>query len=230
MENINNLYKPNTILYKLPYELEILEKTKNETTNQSNEYDFLEEIPFIYTTDYLYHGIRFQKYLEKLEDIFKTKKILAGKFIPNYYSYSDNCNKGEFVSLFKWINHNHIEYETFIESNISLLVTPAVNAIITKYISYTNWLEINKEDLQLKNYYSYMQGECFVKDYIPLDYIKAIGVPYQKLLSERKLEYANKLIEDIQILMEQYNQSLPIVDTSRYNHLLIDTNQKKPKN
>lgn len=67
-----------------------------------------------------------------------------------------------------------------------------------------------------------MNGECLVKDFISIDYIKAIGVPYQKLVSVGKEEYANQLLKDIQELMKKYNINLPIVDTSRYNHILID--------
>lgn len=218
MPNISSLYK-----------IEILEQTPNQTTNQFNDYDITEEIPFIYTYDYLYHGIRFQKYLEKLENIFKTRTILSGKYLENYYSYTDNCNKGEYISLLKLSKDNYLEYETFIEENISLLITPAINAIITKYLSYNDWLTIQQENLSLKNHYSYMQGECFVKDYIPIDFVKAIGVPYQKLLSEGKQEYANKLLIDVQILMKKYNINLSIVDTSRYNRILIDIKQKEHK-
>lgn len=221
MENFNSLYQSNIL-----YRIKVLEGVPTTTTNQNNDYDINEEIPFKYYGDYLYHGIRFQKHLEKLENIFKIRKILAGKYISEYHFYGDNCNKGEYVSLFKWINNNIIEYETFIESNISLLITPAINAIETRYISYNDWEKIMSEKLPLKNLYSYMQGECLIKDYISLDYVKAIGVPYLKLMRQGKQEYADKLIDDIQKLMEQYNINLPIVDTSRYNYILIDTNKK----
>lgn len=220
----NSQIKPN-----IPYQIKQLEQTKNETTNQHNEYTEFEEIPFIYTNEYLYHGIRYQIYLEKLENIFKTKKILAGKYLENYSPYIDNCNMGEYVSILKLTNNNHLEYETFIEDNISLLITPLINAIITKYLSYNIWLLIKEQNLKLNNLYSYMQGECLVKDYIDFKYIKAIGIPYQKLIQLEKQNYANKLIEDIIKLMEQYNVILPIVDTSRYNHIIINPKIKEHK-
>ena len=206
----------------IPYELRILESEKQKTTNQDNEYSIYDEIPFYYNRDYLYHGIRFQTHLEKLESIFKSKKILAGKFIDGYHLYSDNCNKGEYVSLLKLLRDTNIEYEEFIESTISLLITPAVNAIETKYISYNLWLRIQKESLKLKNIYSYMRGECLKKDFIPIEMVKAIGIPYQKLKDQGKEEYALTLIEDIQKLMTKHQIILPIVDTSRYNRLLVE--------
>lgn len=211
-------------IINLPYDIQKLEQEPLTTTNGLNQYDENEVIPFYYNYDYLYHGIRFQKYLEKLESIFKSRKILAGKYIEGYYSYSDNCNKGEYVSLLKYLGDNNLEYETFIESNISLLITPLCNAIETKYIRYDIWLEI--KNASLKNIYSYMRGECFCKDFIDIDYIKAIGVPYQKLKFERNCEYADKLLKDIQELMKQYQIELPIVDTSRYNRILFPQNQE----
>ena len=226
MKNINSLFQTKKIN---SYDIQRLETESQTTTNQDNEYDLSEEIPFICTYDYLYHGIRFQKYLEKLESIFKDGKILAGNFIPNYYPYSDNCNKGEYVSLLKNLRDNIIEYDTFIESNISLLITPAVNAIVTKYIPYEEWNKIQKEKIPLKNLYSYLRGECLVKDYVSIDYVKAIGVPYQKLLFQNKKDYADKLIIDIQTLMEKYKIYLPIVDISRYNRILVNINKDKKR-
>ena len=136
---------------------------------------------------------------------------------------------GEYVSLLKLTNNNYLEYETFIEENISLLITPLVNATITKYLSYNDWLLIKERNLKLNNLYSYMQGECLVKNYIDFKYIKAIGIPYQKLIESKKEKYTNKLIEDIKKLMEQYSIKLPIVDTSRYNHIIINPKQKEHK-
>lgn len=69
------------------------------------------------------------------------------------------------------------------------------------------------------------------KDFVPIEMVKAIGVPYLYLVSQGKKEYVDKLIEDIQNLMQQYNINLPIVDTSRYNLILTEnienTKQRK---
>lgn len=195
---------------------------KLNTTNEFNEYDINEEIPFSYTKDFLYHGIRFQNHLEKLENIFKERKIYAGKYLKNYYYYTDNCNKGEYVSLLEQTKDNHLAYETFIEENISLLITKAVDAIRTKYVRFDEWLKYK----QSKKYYSYMQGECFVKDYIDISYVKAIGFPYQKFIYLYGELNTNKLLNDLEILMNKYNINLPIVDTSRYNRIIINKTNK----
>jgi len=203
----------------LPYEVKKLEDTEIITTNKDNEYTLYDDIPFYNYNEFLYHGIRNQMYLEKLENIFKEKKILSGKYIKNYYNYSDNCNKGEYVSLLKIQNTTILSFQTFIEENISLLITPYCDAIETKYVSFYIWEKI--KNLNLKQIYSYMPGECMCKDYIPIDYVKAIGVPYAKVVNERSKEYADNLIKDIELLMQKYNIYLPIVDISRYNQILI---------
>jgi len=224
---MNKLYfdeQPKLFENRLPYELQLLEQEPIITTNQNHEYDGYEPESFSFVNDYLYHGIRFQKYLEKLENIFKERKILAGKYLSNYHFYSDNCNKGKYVSLLKYTSKTELEYETFILENISLLVSPLCNAIETKYVDFGTWNKIQKENYELKHIYSYMQGECMCKDFIPLDMVKAIGIPYQKLRLQGNGAYANKLIEDIKILMEKYDIYLPIVDTSRFNAILYEPN------
>lgn len=214
----------------IPYEIQKLENEPQLTTNGNNQYSEGEHIPFNYTYAYLYHGIRAQTYLEKLENIFKERKLLAGKFLPNYRSYDDNCNKGEYVSLLKYLGDNKLEYEAFIlETNISLLVTPLCNAIETKHVSYSTWFEIQSENYEFKHLYSYMRGECMCKDFIPIDFIKAIGIPYQILVYYDRKDFADKLIEDIQSLMKQYNIELPIVDVSRYNQILVGNIEKTKK-
>lgn len=211
----------------IPYIIKKIENEPITTTNQNNEYDNYEEIPFQYISDYLYHGIRFQTYLEKLENIFKERKILAGKYLQNYHFYSDNCNKGEYVSLLKYTEDNELAYETFILENISLLVTPLCNAIETKYIDFSTWNQI--KELSLKHIYSYMHGEFLCKDFISIEMVKAIGVPYRRLRLQGKHEYVDTLIEDIQLLMKQYNIELPIVDTSRFNYILVGQAQNIKK-
>ena len=205
--------------FTIPYEILLLESQEIITTNKEKEYTEFDEIPFYYYNEYLYHGIRNQIYLEKLENIFKEKKLLAGKYIKDYYNYTDNCNKGLYVSLLNRSKTNRISFETFIEENISLLITPYCNAQETKYVDFYTWEKI--KNLNLKQIYSYLPGECMCKDYIPIEYIKAIGVPYLKISREKGEEYTNKLLTDIKTLMKQYNLQLPIVDTSRYNQILI---------
>lgn len=210
MISLNDNWKKN-----LPEEIKRLEKMEVTTTQ---EYSLIDEPPLTDYTYYLYHGIRFQKYLEKLESIFQMKKIVSGKYLKNYYYYLDNCNKGEYVSLLNRHTTDYLSYDIFIEENISLLVSPLCNAIETKYVSYSIWEKINK--YPLKQIYSYAPGECMCKDYISLEYIRAIGIPYQKLIQTKGQVYTDKLINDLILLMNKYNITMPIVDTSRYNFTL----------
>ena len=210
---------------QLPYEVKKSEDTEIITTNKDNEYTMYNDIPFYHYNEFLYHGIRNQIYLEKLENIFKEKKILAGKYIKNYYKYSDNCNKGEYVSLLKAQNTSILAFQTFIEENISLLITPYCDAIETKYVDFNTWEKV--KDLNLKQIYSYLPGECMCKDYIPLEYVKAIGVPYIQLMRTRGRNYADKLLEDIVLLMDEYNISLPIVEPGRMNAILVSATIEK---
>lgn len=210
----------------LPYLIQKLEQEPITTTNQNHEYDDYDIESFSFVNEYLYHGIRFQKHLEKLESIFRERKILAGKHLPNYSFYSDNCNHGEYVSLLQYTSSRKIEFETFILENISLLVTPLCNTQETKYVDYSTWLSLQEGHYNLKHIYSYMMGECMCKDHIPLEMVKAIGIPYQKLRLQGNEAYAISLIEDIKALMNKYDIHLPIVDTSRYNQIIYDTESK----
>ena len=205
----------------IPNEVKELEMTEIITTSRYLEY---EDMLSKHYTFFLYHCIRNQMYLEKLENIFKEKKIIAGKYIENYYNYSDNCNKGEYVSLLNSFETNKISFDTFVLENISLLISPKCNAVQTKYVSYNTWEKI--KNLDLKHIYSYMIGEYMCKDFIPLEYVIAVGIPYKILVEKRSIEYVNKLIEDIVLLMEKYNILLPIVDTSRFNKNLVSPSLK----
>ena len=53
------------------------------------------------------------------------------------------------------------------------------------------------KNLDLKQIYSYMMGECLCKDYISIEYIKAIGVPYTKMISDKGYEYMDRLFMKI---------------------------------
>ena len=212
----------------LPYEVMKAENEDIITTNQDGKYAEDDNISLRNMYDFLYHGIRFQDYLEKLESIFRERKILAGKFIPNYHSYSDNCNKGEYVSVLNVNKTDSITFRTFIDENISLLITPFCDAVETKYVGFNIWNQI--KDLNLKQIYSYLPGECMCKDFIPLEFVKAVGVPYRHLIRTKGRDYADKLVEDIVSLMESYNISLPVVEPGRMNTILSKPNNELVNN
>lgn len=214
----------------VPRFLQKLESVECQKTSEITLYD--EELTEISEAgDFLYHGIRFQENLEKLEKIFIQKRILAGKYIDNYSSYDDNCNMGEYVSLLYWIGMDSAEYKKFIIPNISLIVSPLCDGVLTHYVDFNTWSDIQKakenHKLELKNLYSYMRGECLVKDEVPLSMVKAIGVPYYYLSINNSIEYAEKKLNDVKNMMDKYNIKLPIVDTSRYNKVLVDIEKEK---
>lgn len=172
-----------------------------------------ENLRFIY--NFLYHGIRFQNHLEKLESIFKDKAILAGNYQKNYFSYSDNCNEGEYISLLATDGYYDLEYETFIMPNITLVISPDCNAIKTLYLPYHEWEQVKGKNT--KNRYSYAHNEYQVKQSISLSMIKAIGIPARYLRTINKEEQIDIYLKDILELMNKYNITLPIVDNSAYN-------------
>lgn len=173
-----------------------------------------------YIFNFLYHGIRFQNHLEKLESIFQDQALLASHYqrIP-HSSYSDNCNEGEYISLLSTDGHYDIEYETFILPNISLIISPECNAIKTIYLPYEEWEQVKGKNT--KNRYSYAFNEYQSKQMIPISMIKAIGFPARYLRGIGKEDKIEQYLQDILALMNKYNISLPIVDTSAYNNPLV---------
>lgn len=190
--------------------------------------EYIEDEPDI--TDFncfLYHGIRFQQGLEKLEDIFKKKKLLAGKYLDDYRDYSDNCNEGEYVSLFGGEGYTSQEYDVFVKPNVSLVISPFCCAYKTIYVPYDTWCYISDKKLSLNNRFSYMYNEYQIKDWVPIEMVRAIGIPYYLLSRTKSKEEAELLKNDVIALMDQYNISLPIVDTSNINRVLYNPEDQK---
>lgn len=160
-----------------------------------------------YVEDFLYHGIRNPNSLKKLESIFKDKCIKCGKNIEGYSNYSDNCNMGEYVSLLRY--SEDIGFEVFIKENISLIISDDIEYKETTYLPFYEWEK--KKD---SGCYSYLNGELFGKD-IPISKVVGIGLPYSNLKG-MNID-VDRLYLDIKLLMDKYEISLPIVDTSRYN-------------
>ena len=82
-----------------------------------------------------------------------------------------------------------------------------------------------------KGYISFMNKSKTEREVVTsaIEMVKAIGVPYRRLRLQGKHEYVDTLIEDIQLLMKQYNIELPIVDTSRFNYILVGQAQNIKK-
>lgn len=196
------------------------------------EYLIDQEIDLFEQENFLYHGLRYgidvnsslRKGLEKLEGILKEGKILAGKYLEDYYPYSDNCNEGEYISLISY--SDSIEFETFVGQNICLIISPFCQAYKTVYVPFDTWDYIKKNNIPIKNRYSYAHGEYQVKDSIPIEKVRAIGIPYLKIRLQQNLEVANKYKEGIIALLNHYNIDLPIVDINCYNQI-IDQPKKR---
>lgn len=213
-QNIEELNTKNNYQLEIKEKFKKLESKRNETFKELNPY--VSENPNLLEYDsFLYHGIRFQNHLEKLEQIFMDNAILAGNYQKDYYGYSDNCNEGEYISLLGFNDYRDLSYRTFIMPNISLVISPECNAIQTIYLPFKEWEVISKQNPQ--NRYSYTRGEYQVKQKISINLIRAIGIPARYL----RLTCREHLIEiyknDILDLMYKYNVELPIVDTSNYN-------------
>ncbi len=174
---------------------------------------------------FLYHGVRFDDNMKKLENIFKTKKLLAGKYTSNYYNYGDNANKGEYVSLIGYNSERHSDFSLFILENISFLVSPKCDAYLTKYVSFDEWDKL--KDKTTKNLYSYMNGEYMKKDSISFEHVKAIGFPYKYYSSIKGEEETDRMLKKLINLIDKYSVNLPIVDTSFYNKILRESLNKK---
>jgi len=207
----------------IPYEIQKLEQERIFSSIEFVEYLYEDETELnIHDAGrLLYHGIRFQKYLEKLENIFKEKYLYAGHYMNyDYMCSSDNCNKGEYVSLMSGIDYDTLEFETFILPNITLVVSPYVEAQLAQYVSFETWLDIQKNNYDLKHLYSYARGEYMVKKGIPIDKILAVGISTGHLRFNNQT-YSDKILEDIKSLMIKYNVDLPIVETKQLNKILV---------
>jgi hypothetical protein len=70
-----------------------------------------------------------------------------------------------------------------------------------------------------------MEGEFWIKDHVPFEFIKAVGVPYQYLINKNGKDYADDILMRIEKLMKNYHVNLSIVDTSSCNKVLfLNTN------
>lgn len=186
-----------------------------------------EELSLCYPQFFLYHGLRYQDWLDNLKGIFEKGKILAGKYIDGYINYTGNCNCGEYVSLARY--EYSPEFRQFVGCRVSLIISPFVEAYQTIYLSFEEWVNLKKSNISVKNRYSYMLNEYQVKDWITLDMVRGIGIPYSYLIREKWVEKTEELIQYIIDLMDNYNILLPIVNTDRCNKVLYDESLGKVK-
>ena len=205
-----------------------IEKLEKEPMNTFNNIYSIDYEPNINEVEcFLYHGLRNQKDYEKLESILKQRKIYAGIYLENYSNYSDNCNDGKFVSLINY--SDSIEFEEFINKYICLIISPLCNAYKTKYLTFYEWIYIKEKNISLKNRYSYAIDEYQVKDFIPIEMIRAIGIPYSNIKLTKGVEAAEKCKQDIIELLMNYEIKIPIVNINYYNRILYNPTESHKK-
>ena len=191
-------YEKEAILSFLDTHPDALKKHFYRSDNNLNLYDFLDS--------YLFHGIRFGNEMEKFESILKDGKILAGNQINSYLPYKENCNEGAYVSLLELSRSSFDAVRAFLENNITFIIKPSDKAIKTMFISDFEWAEIKEKYKSFDNFnqrYSSIDEEYQVKDYVSLDDVCGIYVPF-------RISHA-----DIDNLLEKYNLSnIPIIHQS----------------
>ena len=175
-----------------------------------------EDLPLYFDNLYLYHGIRFGSYQEQLEIVKKILKqgLLPRNQLSGYFSYSDNCNDGKRISLLEKEGFGDLEFETFIKPNMTIIVSPMVEAYKTIYVPYGEWLELS-ERKGLHNFYSYARNEYQVNGSVPASMIKAIGIPgFQMLLQGEDDDW---YAEELSSFCNNLGLDIPIVDHSEGN-------------
>lgn len=189
---------------------------------------YIDSEPELYEQEcFLYHGLRFQQKLEKLEGIFKERKILASKYLDNFFNYGDNCNDGEYVSVTNYTDS--LEFKAFVSENICLVISPLCNAHKTIYVPHNIWSYIKENNIPVKNRYSYAEHEYQVKDFVPIEMVKAIGIDYFGNCLAKGREATDKLIQDIIELLNFYDIHLPIVDIGCYNNIIYSPHKTYQK-
>ena len=225
--------------YKCVFELYLKEKIDN--YEQEEQLTFRElyhlnesvykrpEIDVFSYYAYLYHGIRYTP-LTTIESIFQDKEIRCGKKVKKeLLSYdntcksiiigdfgSENCNKGEYVSVTPYEELDIFspsiesqEFNNFIRENPFFIIKGCIDARETFYISYEEYNILRKSRVKTKNLYSYAHSEYLVMDHISLDDVVAIGIDYRFI---SKNNYY--LIDAIINLMRIYQIQIPFIDIS----------------
>lgn len=129
---------------------------------------------------YLYHGVRLDDDHEHFASILRDQSIKCGEMLENYLRYgSDNCNEGKYVSLAHYTGDEYdIEFKTFIEENVTFIISPTLNPVKCKYLPYEEWDKIKDKMTKTKHRYSYARGEYQYKREIPFYYVSGILYPY----------------------------------------------------
>ena len=178
----------------------------DEVTDISNPYFFL------------YHGVRMDSEHELFESILSDREIKCANKIGFYRGFdSDNCNEGKYISLIHYSGDDYdIEFKTFIEENVSFIISPKLNPLKCKYLPFDEWEKIKKKLPKTKHRYSYAREEYQYPDSISLDYV--VGVLYPLRFYSHKNGYmsAEEDLEYVKKLLIKYGfKDLPILDPTK---------------
>ncbi len=196
--------------------IEELEQLKMELFSNIHP-EVKEELPPLdEDTLYLYHGIRFGSYKEQLETakLILKQGILPKNQLSGQSFYSENCNDGKRVSLLEKKDFEELEFKTFVAPNISIIVSPLIEAYKTIYVPYEEWIELSEQQ-NLHNFYSYARNEYQVNGIVPVSMIKAIGVPCSGMIMQR--ENPRMYVTELSSFCENLGLHIPIVDHTVYN-------------
>lgn len=164
---------------------------------------------------YLYHGIRFDSDHEIFESILCDRKILCSNKVKSHWRcYSDNCNEGEYISLIDYSEEGYdLEFKTFIEENVSFIISPKLNPLKCKYLPFEEWEEIRKKLPKTKHRYSYQKNEYQYPDHIPFDYVVGILYPLSYYNHTKGFRNTKEDFIYIKRLLRKYDlEHLPILD------------------
>lgn len=164
---------------------------------------------------YLYHGVRFDDKHEHFESILKDEEIRCGNKTDGYYRIGgDNCNEGKYISLIHYTGEDYdIEFKTFVEENVSFVISPLINPAKCVYLPYEEWEKVKSKLPMTKQRYSYARNEYQCEDSISLDYVVGILYPYHFYMHTKGFEKTRQDFRKIKELLIKYGySSLPIFD------------------
>lgn len=170
---------------------------------------------------HLFHGVRMDENHEIFESILRDKKIKCANQTNLYWrGFGDeNCNEGKYVSLIHYSGEDYdVEFQTFIEENVSFIISHKLNPIKCKYLPYDEWKQIKKKLPKTKNRYSYARHEYQYPDCIPFDYVEGILYPLKYYNHTKGFIKTQEDLKYVRKLLKKYGlEDLPILDpTDRF--------------
>lgn len=180
---------------------------------------------------YLYHGVRFDDDHSVFANILKDEAIKCGKDTPfSYRAGGDNCNEGEYVSLTHYTGDSYdLEFKTFIEENVSFIISPLLNPLKCKYLPFEEWEKIKSKLKSTRHRYSYARNEYQYKKEVSLDYAVGILYPFKYYCHIKGYYTTKEDFKRVRELLIRYGYAhLPILDpTNNFEDISYLYDQQK---